>query len=111
MNEPYAHFPNIALEAGEIPPDSILSRTLYADEQVKVILFGFAQGQELSKHTASVPAIIHILQGQARLTLGGDSKEAGPGTWVRMRAGLQHSVFAESPLLMLLLMLTGSEAQ
>jgi quercetin dioxygenase-like cupin family protein len=111
MSEPYAHFPNIALEAGEIPPDSILSRTLYADEQVKVILFGFAQGQELSEHTASVPAIIHILQGQARLTLGGDSKEAGPGTWVRMRAGLQHSIFAESPLVMLLLMLTGSQAQ
>jgi len=111
MSEPYLHFLNIAGEVGEIPPDSILSRSLYEDGQLKVILFGFAQGQELSEHTASVPAIIHVLQGKARLTLGGDSKEAGPGTWVRMRAGLQHSVFAQSPLVMLLLMLTGSQAQ
>jgi len=111
LSEPYSHFPNIAREVGEIPPDSILSRTLYEDGQLKVILFGFAQGQELSEHTASVPAIIHVLEGKARLMLGGDSKEAGPGTWVRMRAGLQHSVFAQSRLVMLLLMLTGSQAR
>jgi quercetin dioxygenase-like cupin family protein len=39
------------------PPDKgILSRTLYNDEKVKAVVFGFAQGEELSEHTASMPA-------------------------------------------------------
>lgn len=106
----YTYFANLASEKGQIPGDSILSRTLYADDQVKVILFSFATGQELSEHTASTPAILHFLEGRARLTLGADNQEAGPGTWVRMPAWLQHSVVAETPVTMLLLLLrTGGE--
>jgi quercetin dioxygenase-like cupin family protein len=88
-----------------LPADGILSRTLYSDEQIKVVWFGFAAGQELSEHTASQPAIVHILQGEARLTLGGEAYEAAAGTWVHMPAGLSHSVFATTPLIMLLTLL------
>lgn len=86
----------------EIPPDSIVSRTFYTDEQLKAILFGFAPGQELSEHTAARPAVIHFLQGTARLTLGGQETTARPGTWVHMPAHLPHSVHAETPVVMLL---------
>ena len=89
----------------EIPPDSILSRTVYSDDQVKVVLFGFAQGQELSEHTASMPAIIHILEGEARILLGADSYEGCPQTWIHMPANLSHSVYAKSTLYMLLYLL------
>ena len=91
----------------EITADSIISRTLYGDRQVKVVLFGFAAGQELSEHTASTPAIIHILQGEAALTLGEQHREAGPGTWVHMPAKLPHALLAKTPVLMLLLLLRG----
>lgn len=93
----------------EIPPDSILSRTLYDDSAVRAVLFGFAPGQELSEHTASMPAIVHILNGEAQLTLGGDTLEAHAGTWARMPAHLPHSVVARTPLTMLLLMLKQGE--
>jgi quercetin dioxygenase-like cupin family protein len=96
---------DVLAQVPEIAPDSILSRTFYRDEAVKVILFGFAAGQELSEHTASVPAILHFLQGQARLTLGGDASTAGPGTWVHMQPNLPHSIYAETPVVMLLYML------
>lgn len=89
----------------EIPEDGTLSRTLYSDDLVKAVIFGFDAGQELSEHKASMPAIIHILKGQASLTLGGEEQNAGPGTWVHMPANMPHSVYAESPLVMLLLML------
>jgi quercetin dioxygenase-like cupin family protein len=89
----------------EVPPDGTLSRTIYADERVKAVLFGFDAGQELSEHTASMPAIIHIVNGQARLTLGADSVEAGEGAWVHMPANLSHSVHARTPLVMLLILL------
>ena len=91
--------------AQDIPADSIVSRTLHNDEQVKVVLFSFGAGQELSEHTASMPAIIHFLQGEARLTLGSDAVDARAGTWIHMPAQLRHSVHASTPMIMLLLLL------
>ena len=92
MSQSYTNIPDILEQLPEIPADSIVSRSVFADESVKTILFGFAPGQELSEHTASFPAILHFLQGEARLTLGDDEMEAGPGTWVHMPAHLPHSV-------------------
>lgn len=99
---------NLAEQLPDIPADSIVSRTLYGDEQVKAVLFGFAAGQELSEHTASTPAILHILQGQATLTLGANTHTAGPGAWVHMPARLPHALVAQTPVVMLLLLLRGA---
>jgi len=88
------------------PPDKgILSRTLFNDDRLKAVLFGFARGEELSEHTASMPAALHFLQGEAKLTLGDDTVEATPGTWVHMAKGLRHSIQAKTPVVMLLLLL------
>jgi quercetin dioxygenase-like cupin family protein len=105
MNSAYAFFDDLSSEIPEIPPDSIISRTIYSDEQLKVVLFGFAQGQELSEHTASQTALLFFVQGEAQLTLGQDEMEALPGTLVRMAPQLPHSVYAKTPLVMLLLLL------
>ena len=88
------------------PPDKgILSRTLHNDERLKAVIFGFAQGEELSEHTASMPAILHFLEGEAKLTLGDQSFDAKTGTWVHMTKGLRHSISAQTPVVMLLLLL------
>lgn len=109
MNPEYTYIADLMKQV-DIPTDGILSRTLYTDDQVKVVLFGFDAGQELSEHTASMPAILHVIQGEALLTLGGDSMEAGAGAWVRMPPELQHSVHAKTPVVMLLLLLkSGAE--
>ncbi len=105
MADSYFYLPDLTAQVGEVPADSILSRTLFSSDRVKVVLFGFAAGQELSEHTASMPAILHVLSGTARLTLGGDTRSAGPGTWVHMPAWLKHSVYAETPVVLLLLLL------
>ena len=89
----------------EIPADSIVSRTFYDAGKVKGIIFGFAEGQELSEHTAARPAILHFISGEAKLTLGDESLSAGPGTWIQMEAQLPHSVLALSPVVMVLLLL------
>ena len=88
----------------EIPDDTIVSRTFHEDERAKAILFGFAPGQELSEHTASQPAILHFLEGDADLVLGSEKKTATPGTWVHMPARLPHSILARTRTLMLLLL-------
>lgn len=101
----YFHLPNLESQLPEIPPDSIVSRTLYQDDNLRAILFGFAAGQELSEHTASKPATLHFLQGEATLTLGNDTFEVKPGTWVQMQPNCSHSIHAKTQLVMLLSML------
>lgn len=93
----------------EIPKDGTLSRTIHRDDDVKIVLFGFAAGQELSQHTASVPATIEILRGDVRVTLDGDEKELSAGSWVFMGANLPHAVYAKTDTVMLLTMLTGAK--
>lgn len=101
---PYTHITDLAKEA-QPPEKGILSRTLFNDEKIKAVIFGFAKGEELSEHTASMPAILHFLQGEGKLTLGDDAVEAKPGTWVHMPTGQRHSIQAKSPVVMLLLLL------
>ena len=105
----HAHVDLAALLA-QVPPDGILSRTVFNDDRVKAVWFGFAPGQELSEHTASMPAILHILEGEARLTLGGETADARAGAWVHMPANLAHGVRAVSQVTMLLLLLKPPKA-
>jgi quercetin dioxygenase-like cupin family protein len=102
----YTLLADIRQSVMEIPLDSIVSRTVYRDSALKAIVFGFAPGQELSEHTASVPAIIEILEGECEVTLGEDHFEAQSGFWVRMPAKMPHSLLARTPVKMLLLMLS-----
>jgi len=88
-----------------VPADGILSRTLHDDDRLRVVLFGFSAGQELSEHTAKVPAVVHILEGEARLKLGEDTHEARAGAWAYMRPELPHGIYAKTPVVLLLLML------
>ncbi|MBT6155044.1 MAG: cupin domain-containing protein [Planctomycetaceae bacterium] len=104
MSDNYTQFINLAKEV-EPPADGILTRTLHNDDQLKAVLFGFAEGEELSEHTAAMPAILHFIQGEATLTLGTDQVEAQPETWIHMPANLQHSVRTKTPVIMLLLLL------
>lgn len=104
MAMPYLLLPSIELEV-EPPSDGTLSRTVYHDERLKVVLFGFAQDQELSEHTASTPAIMHFLKGEARVTLGADQHNVQPGAWIHMTPQLPHSIHATTPVVMLLLLL------
>jgi quercetin dioxygenase-like cupin family protein len=101
---PYTHINDLAKEA-QPPEKGILSRTLFNDERIKAVIFGFAQGEELSEHTASMPAILHFLQGDAKLTLDDDTVEASTGTWVDMTKGMRHSIQAKTPVIMLLLLM------
>jgi len=78
---------------------------LFNDDRLKAVSLGFAQGEELSEHTASMPAVLHFLLGEAKLTLGDDNLDATQGTWVHMPAGLRHSIQAKTPVIMLFLLL------
>ncbi len=101
----YTYIPSLSNLLPDTPPDSITSRTLYTDERVKAVLFRFATGQELSEHTASQPAILHIVEGEADVTMGDDTMPVHAGTWIHMSPNLRHGIVAKTPLTMLLLLI------
>lgn len=103
--EDYRFFEQLTALSGDVQPDSILSRTLLKNDHLNAVLFTFDKGQSLSPHTATQPAVIHILSGEAALTLGDDVKQAKAGSWTYMPEHLPHAVVAETPLIMLLLLL------
>jgi quercetin dioxygenase-like cupin family protein len=105
MTKKYTYIEKLDTVVDSIPSESIVSRTIHVDDQIKVSMFGFAPGQELSEHTSSVPAIIQIIQGTCSLSLEDDTYTAGPGTWVHMPANTKHALKAITPMQMLLIML------
>jgi quercetin dioxygenase-like cupin family protein len=105
MSDSATVFTDLAVEV-EIPPEGTLSRVLYRDGLVRVVIFAFDTGQELTEHTAAVDAIVQVVAGRLQLTLGEERVEAVPGSWVRMPAHLPHSVRALEPSVMLLTMLS-----
>jgi quercetin dioxygenase-like cupin family protein len=101
----YTILKNLIDDKQEIPSDSILSRTLLHNDDVRTVLFHFAPGQELSEHTAAKPALLHFLSGEADVTLGEEAVQAGPNTFIYMKAHLPHSIHAKTKVTMLLILL------
>lgn len=105
----WTFFADVAEAVAAVPAESIVSRVVLKSPRLNATVFAFDAGQGLSAHTAPVPAVIHILAGSGRLTLGEEEKVVQAGSWVHMPAHLTHSVWAETPLKMLLLLLKGAE--
>jgi len=85
-----------------IPAEDKQSVVLTDTPKTKVMLFSFAAGGGLAEHVAPFDATIQIISGTAILTVGDESVEGKPGTWIQMAAKTPHSVKAETPVVMLL---------
>jgi quercetin dioxygenase-like cupin family protein len=93
-----AHFvADLAATAPHVPR-GIHSQTLYDGPDLRLVLFAFAPGEELSEHTAARPAVVHVLDGEGEAVVGGTPHAIAAGTWFRMPAGMPHSIRARTPL-------------
>jgi quercetin dioxygenase-like cupin family protein len=109
MTDPLIHlFEDLA--AASPPQAGIHSRTLHAADGAKVVLFAFAQDEELSEHTSSRPALMHVLSGELDMVVGGEPIAGRPGTWVAMEPGTAHALRARTPAVMLLTLFAGEAA-
>jgi quercetin dioxygenase-like cupin family protein len=89
----------------EFAHDGIVSKTVAKKAGSDVTLFCMSTGQELSTHSASFPAIIHVLKGEGLITLGNQSYEAKPNAWFYMPKGLSHALQSTDNLVFLLTLL------
>jgi len=86
---------------------SVVSKTLLKKEIGNITLFAFDKGQGLSEHTAPFDAVVYILDGEAQITIGGQSQNVLAGEMLIMPANIPHALQAEAPFKMLLIMIRG----
>jgi quercetin dioxygenase-like cupin family protein len=93
------------MSAIDIPEGGTLSRVLSKDGNVRLVGFGFDADEELTDHSAGVPVIIQVVSGRVSVVVEGDARAMSPESWLRLDAGVQHSVKALEPSRLLLTML------
>jgi len=86
----------------QFAPNGIVSRTLLRAPNGRVVLFGFAEGQELTEHTSTQQAVIQILSGECEFFLAGKPHPMKAGDLLYMPPNLPHAVKATKQFSMLL---------
>ncbi len=84
---------------------SIVSRTIVEKNTGIVTMFAFDKGQGLSEHTAPFDALVNILEGQAAITISGESFNLKGGEIIIMPADKPHALQALERFKMILIMI------
>lgn len=98
-------------EATQFSDSGIVSRKVLATPTTRLVLFGFAKGQELSEHTSPSRALVQILSGTCEFTAGGKAMTLEAGDLLHLPPRLPHSVIAIEPFSMLLTMVREPETK
>ena len=88
-------------------PESVISKTMLSNKAGTLTLFSFDAGQGLSEHTAPYDATVQVLDGNAKITIGGKEYSVAAGEMVIMPAGIPHALHADEKFKMLLIMIKG----
>ena len=84
---------------------SIASRVIARSTGGNVTLFAIDAGEGLSEHSAPFDALVIVVEGEMRITVGGTPTTAVAGSVVLMPANVPHALDAQAPSRMLLVML------
>ncbi len=86
-------------------PGSVVSRKVLGGKRGNVTLFAFAEGEGLTEHTSPYDAMVVILDGEARIRIGGHDHTVAEGETLTLPADVPHALDAESPFKMMLVMI------
>ena len=84
---------------------AVVSRQITKADAGNVTLFAFDKEQGLSEHTAPFDALVHVLEGKARVTISGNPFDLKAGDAIVMPANEPHALFAMERFKMLLTMI------
>lgn len=86
----------------EYKPGQVISLTLVQNKHVSMTLFAFSKGEGISTHSAPGDAFVYILDGCARITIGGATEIVSKGQAIIMPSNIPHGLEAEENFKMLL---------
>lgn len=89
-------------EAAQVVGHGIVSRTVLATRELRVVLFAFAADQALTEHTSTSRAVIQILTGECEFTVAGEPRLLRAGELLHLPPNVPHAVRATGPMTMLL---------
>ncbi len=89
----------------EYQEGSVVSRTVIDQKSGTVTLFAFEEGQALSEHTAPFDAMAYVIDGKAKITIGGKPFELSAGDMIVMPANQPHALHAVNKFKMMLIMI------
>jgi quercetin dioxygenase-like cupin family protein len=84
---------------------SVVSRQITKADAGNVTLFAFDTDQGLSEHTAPFDALVHILEGEAEVSISGQPFRLNAGDAIIMPANEPHALKAIQKFKMLLTMI------
>lgn len=94
-------------ESVKIAEAGIVSRTLLQTPELRVVLFAFDAGQELTTHTSKRRALLQVLSGEGDFLFNGTWSRLASGALVHLPPGHAHAVRAAAGPFTMLLTLAG----
>lgn len=80
----------------------VVSKTLVQNKNVSLTLFSFDQGEEISSHSSDGDALVTVLDGTGRFTVGDQVYLLEKGETLVMPNHVPHAVYGEGQFKMLL---------
>lgn len=74
----------------EYQKGQVVSRTLVQNKSVGITLFSFDAGEQISSHSSTGDALVYILDGSAKITIGEKTYFPKEGETIVMPAGIPH---------------------
>ena len=81
----------------------VVSKTLVQNELVSMTIFSFDKGEEISTHAAGGDAMVTVLDGKGKFTVGGDVFVLTEGETLNMPKDIPHAVYGEEQFKMQLI--------
>lgn len=79
----------------EYQAGQVVSKTLVQNDKVSMTLFSFDKGEEISTHAAAGDAMVTVLDGTGRFTVGGEVFVLNAGETLIMPKDIPHAVYGE----------------
>lgn len=79
----------------EYQPGQVISKTLVQNEAVSMTIFSFDKGEEISSHSSGGDAMVTVLEGTGKFTVGGEEFTLNEGETLIMPKGIPHAVYGE----------------
>lgn len=76
-------------------PGQVISKTLVQNEKVSMTIFSFDKGEEISTHAAGGDAMVTVLEGTGKFTVGGEEFILNEGETLIMPKDIPHAVFGQ----------------
>ena len=80
----------------------VVSKTLVQNELMSVTVFSFDRDEEISPHASGGDAMVTVLEGVGRFTVGGDVFVLTEGETLVMPKDVPHAVYGQERFKMLL---------